>query len=766
VTPDDEPFATRIDPFRDRHVVHEGYTVLLTQDSGRIGGEEEGLFDFDTRILSQYRLTLDGEEPSPLDATSDSNRWRARLLVQRPGGSAEGPLLPQDTIEIEIERRVGCGMEESLTLRNHSMAPVSTEVAIELDADFADRMSIGGETQQIGETTVTWKEAERALTFNHRAEHDGNAFGRALRVTVAEADSAPRRDGATLLFHLNLPPRGEWRATLGFASLVDGAWRDRLGADALTISGRARERAEWRHTRTRMKSSNQLVASTFERAAEDLFSLRNWELDTAPDAWIPNAGVPSYTGVFGRDVLTAGWQGALLGPEMMRGSFAVLAATQATEDSAWRDEEPGKLLHEARRGPLSDLGLLPQRAYYGEQTAPAMFVIALSEAWHWTGDLSLLERYAPTALRAMEWARKHGDRDGDGLLEYVSRSSKGLKNQGWKDSNEAIRYPDGRLVENPIATIEEQAYYFIALQRMAEMALLLGDEERAEGFLAESRRLYERVNDLFWMEDEQYYAVGLDAEKRPIRTITSNPGHALGAGIVPPDRARAVADRLLADDLFSGWGVRTLSTAHPSYNPYAYHLGTVWPVENATFALGLKRYGLDDHADRLIAAMLDAAQNFSRLRLPEALSGHARRAGEPPGIYPHANSPQAWSASATVQMIQLQLGMMPFAAAGVLALIRPRLPAWLPDLTLHQLRVGDATISVRFRRRDDGTADHEVIHRGGALRIVEVPPPNDVDFEGASRRDRLLRWAVRRAPGATARALRIAMGVEPAPPPR
>jgi glycogen debranching enzyme len=445
---------------------------------------------------------------------------------------------------------------------------------------------------------------------------------------------------------------------------------------------------------------------------------------------------------------------------MMRGSFAVLAAAQATEDSAWRDEEPGKLLHEARRGPLAELGLVPQRSYYGEQTAPAMFVIALSEAWHWTGDTALLERYAPTARRAMEWARKHGDRDGDHLLEYVRRSPKGLKNQAWKDSDEAIRYPDGRLVENPIATIEEQAYHFIALQRMAEMALILGDEEAADGFLHDSRRLQERVNDLFWMENEGFYAVGLDAEKRQIRTITSNPGHALGAGIVPPERARAVADRLLADDLFSGWGVRTLSTEHPSYNPYAYHLGTVWPVENATFALGFKRYGLDEHADRLIGAMLEAARNFSRLRLPEALSGHARRSGEPPGIYPSANSPQAWSASATVQAIQLQLGIMPFAAAGALALIRPRLPSWLPDLTLHDLRVGEARVSLRFRRRDDGSAEHEVLSREGSLRVVEVPPPNDVGADRASRRDRLVRWAVRRAPGTTARALRIAMGVE------
>jgi glycogen debranching enzyme len=448
---DDAAFGPPVDPFRGRHVVHEGYTVLLTRGDAQIASDAEGLFDFDTRILSCYRLTLDGQAPTALDATSDGNRWLAHLLVERPGGTAAGPHLPQDVIEIEIERRVGCGMEEHLALRNHSMTEVSAELAIEVDADFSDLMATGNDDAPSGETTLTWDTGERALTFRHHASRAGRTFDRALRLRVAQADSTPVRDARTLRFRVHLPPRGEWRATLGFASRVDGVWRDRLGADARTISTRAERREEWLRSRTRMESGNPILARVFGRAADDLFALRNWELDAGPDAWIPNAGVPGYTGLFGRDVLTAAWQAALLGPEMMRGALAVLAATQATGDSAWRDEQPGKLLHEARKGPLSELDLVPQRAYYGEQTAPAMFVLALSEAWHWTGETALLERYAPAALRTLEWARRDGDRDGDGLLEYVCRSPRGLKNQAWKDSDEAIRYPDGRLVDNPIA---------------------------------------------------------------------------------------------------------------------------------------------------------------------------------------------------------------------------------------------------------------------------------------------------------------------------
>jgi hypothetical protein len=253
VTPaDDAALGAPIDPFRDRQVVHEGYSVLVTRSDGQITDEEEGLFDFDTRILSLYRLTLDGEVPSPLDSASDSNRWLAHLLAPRPGGSAAGPHLPQDAIEIEIERRVGCGMEERLTLRNHGMTGVTTELAIEVDADFADRMAIGGAHPPYCDTTLSWDASGRALTFAYHASRSGRTLDRALRVTVAQADTAPARAARTLSFQIRLSPRGEWRATLGFASLVDGAWRDRLGADAPAIAHRAAGREEWGRTRTRL----------------------------------------------------------------------------------------------------------------------------------------------------------------------------------------------------------------------------------------------------------------------------------------------------------------------------------------------------------------------------------------------------------------------------------------------------------------------------------------------------------------------------------
>ncbi len=751
--------AGTIDPHYPWCIAYEGYTVLTSARDGSIDRDPTGLFDYDTRVLSRHRLLLDGAPPEYVSSGwLESNRWEAELRVPRPGGQARGPALPQDALEISLLRRVGCGMEERVRVRNHSMTPVAAELTLELDADFADANDLRAVREQGGRVLRHWAQHEQVLRFDYAAERGPHRLERALRIRILRSDSAPSGSNDSIRFHVALPRRGEWTALLSYESLVDGRWRAPLpeGSDGRTE--RDRERGRWRGRRAFVETGEQLIGPAFERAAEDLFALRAWEYDPAPDAWFPVAGVPTYTGIFGRDSLTAGWQAALLGPEMMRGSLAVIARTQAKEDSAWRDEEPGKMVHEIRRGPLSELEIIPQRAYYGTQTSPAMFVLALSEAWHWTGDDGLLRQYRDAALTTFAWASRYGDRDGDGFLEYQKRSRRGLKNQAWKDSDEAIRYPDGALVEDPIATIEEQAYHFVALERIAEMLLALGDEDRAAEFLEQAKRLKTRFHEAFWSDADGFYALALDPDKRPVRSIASNPGHALAVGIVPPESARRVAERLLAPDLFSGWGVRTLSTEHPSYNPWGYHLGTVWPVENATFVLGMKRYGLDEQAERLARAMLEATAYFQDGRLPEVLCGHARDASPLPCAYPGSDSPQAWSASATIQLVQILLGLYPFAPARLLALVRPRLPEGVDALTVRRLRVGGAVVSIRFERREDGTADHSVIEKQGDLHVLAVPPPQDLERGEESWGDRLKAWLLEHAPGRTAAALRVALG--------
>lgn len=746
-----------LNPHGSLDIVHQGYTVLVSCRDGTItGAGREGLWDYDTRILSRHRIVLAGERPGYVaSGTGEAECWTAHLAVPRRGGTAVGPHLPQDTLELVVSRRVGSGMEERLVVYNHSMAPADAELTLELDADFIDVQEAAGRRRQRGRLERHWNGARAELVFDYRAERAGHSLHRALRVHIVASDSPPDFRDDRLRFHLLLSPRGRWSVHLDYHSLVDGTWREPQAVAA----ERDRIRARWRDRRTRVSASNTIVHGVFDQAAEDLFALRNWEYDEAPDVWFPMAGVPTYTGIFGRDALTASWQGALLGPEMLRGALGIVAKTQAESDSAFHDREPGKMIHEIRRGPLSELEIIPQRGYYGTQTTPAMFVLALSEAWHWTGDDALLRRHAAAALRAMEWARRYGDRDGDGFLEYVRRSPKGLKNHAWKDSDEAIRYPDGSLVANPIATVEEQAYHYIALQRMAEILVALEDEEGATAMLEDARLLRERWESAFWMEDEGFYALALDPEKRQVRTIASNAGHALGAGMVPKEKARRVADRLMAPDLFSGWGVRTLSADHPSYNPLGYHLGTVWPVENATFALGFKRYGLDDHVERLVTGMFGAAAQFHRLRLPETLGGHGLDASPMPTAYPGSNSPQAWSASATVQLIQTLLGLYPFAPARTLLLVRPRLPAWLREITVRGIRVGDARVTLRFYREHDGSASHEIIELDGRLWVHETAPPDATTGTGWA--DRLEQWLLEHAPGRLARAARLALGRAP-----
>jgi glycogen debranching enzyme len=745
--------------------------VLVSGPGGELRGEgREGLYDYDTRILSRWRVTLDGRAPEPVSScTLESDRWGAFLRLPLPGGAAAGPRLPQDALEVALARRVGGGMRERITVANRSMAPAAAALSLALDADFADVQEIGEERRQRGRTRAAWDEGHRTLTLHYLARHGGRTLRRGLRVRVLAAGSPPQVARRRLFFHLELPPRGAWMAELAYESLVDGVWRCPPPLEVQPDQRYASERPRLAVRRVRIEAANPVVEQACERAAEDLIALRNPELTAAAseaanerplndDAWVPNAGVPTYTGFFGRDTLTAGWQGALLGPEMLRGAIDFLAVTQAREDSAWRDAEPGKLLHEMRRGPLSELEVIPQRAYYGSQTTSSMFVVVLTELWHWTGDDGLLARYRGAAAAAVEWARRHGDHDGDGFLESVKRSPAGLKNQGWKDSDEAVRYPDGRIVENPLSTVEEQAFHLLALQRLAEILVALGEEPEAEELLARELALRRRWHEAFWMPEEGFYAMALDREKRQVASIGSNPGHALAAGLVPRECARRVADRLLAPDLWSGWGVRTLSSEHPSYNPFAYHLGAVWPVECATFALGCKRYGLDEHAERLAAGLFAAAGHCHRQRLPEALGGHGCDESPVPTLYPQANSPQAWSASAVLQTLQALLGLYPFAPAKVLALVRPRLPEWLPAVTLRGVRVGEAEVSLRFTRRGDGGAEHEVLERRGDLHVVTVAPPDDLSPEREAWRERLLSWALERAPGRTARALRIAMG--------
>jgi glycogen debranching enzyme len=743
-------------------LAHDGWTVLLCGPDGSIDGGPSGLWDHDCRVLSRHVLRLDGRPLIPIGSPNEAGRaWSASLHAQRPGGTAKGPALPQDAWEVELERTIGPGLRERITVRNHSMTRGSATLELELAADFGDALRRGRPGGPRGRTTIG-RGRGALVTLRWTATRGDRRDERGVRVRLADGPrpsvDVAGRAGALLTWQLHLPARGEWRATLDLEVPQAEPVRTWLGPDS--APERAAKRLAWQARRTRCEG-DPIVGSAFERAADDLLALRAWELDPAKDgsAWLPNAGVPWFTGLFGRDVLTAGWQAAMLGPEIVRGAIEITARTQGRRLDPITEEEPGRIIHERRAGPLALLGVTSHAGYYGNQTASSFFPVALSEAWHWTGDDDLLAHHRSAAWRTLEWADRFGDRDDDGFLEYLSSSSGGLRNQGWKDSDEAIRYPDGSIVDAPISTIEEQAFHILALERTAEILVALDEPgDDADRLLGQAADLRRRLDEAFWLEDERFYAMALDARKRPVASIGSNPLHALAAGVIPADKAGLVADRLLGAELFSGWGIRTLAPDHPSFNPLAYHLGAVWPVENATAMIGFRRYGLDDHLDRLLDAFFAALRGCPDGRLPEALTGHDRRDDAAPLPYPEANPIQAWSASAVIQATQAMLGIYPFAPAGVLALVRPRLPAWLPALTLRRLRVGTATVSLRFERNADGSASHEVLEQDGRLLVVGAPPPNQAD--GRTPDEWLADFAIRHAPGRLARALRIALGLQ------
>ena len=566
---------------------------------------------------------------------------------------------------------------------------------------------------------------------SHAREQPAPArFSSSLTVRVNQSPARARWDGVALRIPVALPPAGSADVCLTFAPAFDGvALEAPAGCDSHGEAG-----AFDRHTAAFLERATAVgdngrprasgrVLDALHQARNDLAALRLFDLDHDERAWVPAAGLPVYVALFGRDTLTAAWQSAILGPEMMRGSLLELARWVGRTDDPWRDEQPGKLLHEAHTGPTALLGVNPRQRYYGSITTSGFYPVVLAELWHWTGDRELVERLLPTALGGLEWLDRDSDRDADGFYEYRTRSSDGVKHQAWKDSRDAIVDADGRDVEPPIATCEEQAFVHVAKLHLAEVCWWMDRKDVARRLWRDAHDLKQRFNDRFWMEPEGFFAMGVGPGGQLIRSVSSNPGHCLAAGIVDSERAAVTADRLMAPDMFSGWGIRTLSAEHPAYNPYSYHRGSVWPVEQGSFAMGFLRYGLHDHLEQLTQAVFDAASIFEHGRLPELFSGHARTAEQPfPALYPQANSPQAWSASALFMMVQGMLGLYPYAPLRVL-LLDPHLPEWLPTLTLHGLRVGDASVDLRFDRQEGGRTDYRVLETRGRLHVVRQPSP-------------------------------------------
>jgi glycogen debranching enzyme len=429
--------------------------------------------------------------------------------------------------------------------------------------------------------------------------------------------------------------------------------------------------------------------------------------------------VPWFVTLFGRDSLIVSMQGISGFPEFAAGALRRLSELQATEDDPERDMEPGKIPHEIRHGEFAQLGILPFQPYYGTHDATSLFVVVLSYLYHWIGDPALLRRYLPNAEAAMAWIDRHGDRDRDGFQEYGTRSSHGYFNQGWKDAGDAIPEADGTLPPLPIGTCELQGYVYDAKVRMADIYDVLERPQDARRLRREARRLYDRFNETFWWEEEGTYYLGLNGRKEPIRSVASNPGHLLQSGIVPPERAELVVRRLMAPDMWSGWGVRTLSSDHPAYNPFSYQTGSVWPHDNATIAGGFRRYGFAAEAAQVAKGIFDSAERLVGQRLPELFSGLPRVPASFPVPYLGANVPQAWAAGSVFRFVAILCGLHATTDAdGQRLYVNPALPDWMPEITIKNLRVGGGALDVHFT---DGVVD--VLSNTSRYELVHAPAP-------------------------------------------
>jgi glycogen debranching enzyme len=455
--------------------------------------------------------------------------------------------------------------------------------------------------------------------------------------------------------------------------------------------------SDWLQSVLKIRTSNEEFYRLYRQALEDMAALRLPIAGTDHMIFLPAAGLPWFVAPFGRDSLIVSLQNLLIYPDFARGALDILGSLQAKDEDDYSDAEPGKILHEIRYGELAHFKLIPHTPYYGTADATPLYLITLHAAWRAIGDKALLERHLETAEGCLSWIDNYGDRDGDGFQEYQTRSPVGYENMGWKDSGDCVVYPDGSLVKGPKALCELQGYVYDAWLRMSEIFDELGEPGRAAELRAKAAALFKRFNEAFWDEELGFYAFALDGEKKKVLTVASNAGHCLWSGIVPPERAGKVVRHLMAPDMWSGWGIRTLSALNPAFNPYNYQTGSVWPHDNAIIALGFKRYGFSDEAARIARDISDAASHFLLNQLPELYTTINRDETIFPVQYLGANIPQAWAAGAVFLLMQAIVGFAPDAPRGKLY-VDPLLPEWLPDLTVLDLRVGKHQFDIRFWR--------------------------------------------------------------------
>ena len=708
-------------------VMKDGDLFFLAQPDGNVPLDEQhgfGLYYHDCRFLKGYEFRVSGSLTPALAGSSVAGFMGQFELSNPEIHLSHGATIKKEEIGIRWERILEndqLTLHDVLTFQHYGHQPGELSVAFTFQAEFEDIFAVKGMLEErLGrQYPPTWKGG--VLQFLYQGK---DHLYRSLAVHFLPAVQSTT--GTTAHIRITLKPQETKQIRLSLViresphleavqpqtAIIEPdlkALASRLHRDAQT----------WLHSLAEFTSDSFVLQQILNRSLRDLRVLRS----TLNQQTFFAAGVPWFVTLFGRDSLLTAFQMLAYDPDISAHTLRLLAAYQGTQVDEWRDEQPGKILHELRVGQAARLGLIPQTPYYGTIDATLLFLILLGQHVSWTGDLALFHELRSHVDRALEWMDVYGDRHGEEYVTYTSSSdsSHRLVNQGWKDSGDAIVNADGSIATPPIALVEVQGYAYRAKLAMAELYEHAGVPDRAPRLRHEAERLKQRFNRDFWMDDRSFYMLARQKEGKPAAVVSSNPGHALWSGIVDEDKAKPTVDRLMAKEMFSGWGIRTLSDQERAFNPISYHLGSIWPHDNALIAAGCRRYGYDEAARRVFDGLLQTAIHFKAYQLPELFCGFHQEEHPIPVPYPVADHPQAWASGAMPYLVTTLLGLLPEAFARRLRIVRPMLPDSVHVLEVHRLRVGQASVDVRFERGSEGTVQVHVLKTEGDLKVVIEP---------------------------------------------
>ena len=694
---------------RPRRTLKHDDTFAVLDSHGDIGataGGSDGIFHKDTRFLSRLELLINGMQPLLLGSNIRDDNTVLTVDLTNPDMFVDGKLLlAKDTLHIVRTMFLWRGAAyQRIALRNHGEPTVTVHLSLTFSNDFADLFEVRGmrRDQRGFDREPLLKEDLVLLSY------DGLDSKR--RETRLHFDPAPARlSASSASYRVNL--RQNEQSVFFLAATCDAPEQK----PAPFFRGMIRVHRELKQATSdvaTVTTSNQLFNEILCRSMSDLYML----MSETPQGPYPYAGTPWYSTTFGRDGIITALQMLWFDPAVARGVLQRLAFYQAKTDDPVADAQPGKILHEMREGEMAALHEVPFGLYYGSVDSTALFVMLAGSYAERTGDWELVRELWPAIEKALHWMDQYGDPDGDGFLEYHRATEQGLANQGWKDSNDAVFHADGRLAEGPIALAEVQGYAYAAKRLAARCARHLGDSEHAARLDAEAEQLAQRFEDKFWCSDIGTYAIALDGTKSPCRVRTSNAGQVLFTGIANAERACAVGSMLLRPSFFSGWGIRTVATSEVRYNPMSYHNGSIWPHDNALIALGLAKYGLKDELDRVFQGLFEAATYMDLRRLPELFCGFQRQRGRGPTLYPVACAPQAWASGTPFTLVQAALGLEFDPEATEIRLHNPRLPPFLDEAILRNLRLGNSSVDLSVQRQGQGVAV-QVLRSEGEIRV-------------------------------------------------